>query len=483
MEWFHDHSVALVFLGLYLLLLARHAWKGQQHVKSLSDYLVAGRQLGGWVVALSFYATFMSTNTFIGASGKSWSVGLVWCVGIFVYVGLCAVSWFVVAPRFIPLTRRYDSLTVADFLGHHYQSMALRRIAALIIVIASVIYLVAIYQGSALALASFLDLDYQLCVLLVFLVVTGYTLAGGFQSVVLTDALQGSLMVVGAIGMLVALLIKGGGLGPMLEELQAQDPRLVSWQGNLPLINVFGLALAVGIKYVVEPRQLSRFYGLKNKKALRTAAWVAPLLITITYVSLLPIGALAHAVIPLNAIDSAETDQVVPYLLGTTKIFGPFFSTLFLLVLISAAMSSIDSVLLVAGSAVDHDLLRRSRHQQPQGAVGRTRIWVVVTSAVTMLISISPVQKDIVTLTSLSGALYGACFLPALVVGLFWQRATAAASLISCGAGALTVIGWYTAKRFNVTEIHEIYAGLAVGLGTFFLLGLLGVGRPRNVSV
>ena len=485
MDWLAEHWMALLFLSFYLLVLAHHAWKGQKQVKSLSDYLVAGRQLGGWVVALSFYATFMSTNKFIGAAGQSWQVGLVWCLGIFVYVGLCGISWFVVAPRFVPLTRQYDSLTVADFLGHHYQSRALRRSAAVIILVAS-IYLVAIYQGAALALASFLDLDYQLCVLLVFLVVTGYTLAGGFQSVVLTDALQGSLMVIGAVGMFIALLYKGGGLGEMLQQVEQQDPALVSWQGNLPLMAVLGYALAVGIKYVVEPRQLSRFYGLKNKQALKTAAWVAPLLITITYISLLPVGTLARAVVPIEAIGPGETDLVVPYLLGTTKIFGPLVSTLFLLVLISAAMSSIDSVLLVAASAVDHDLLSAAPAQgqgtRLQGAVRRTRIWVVLISAVTMLISISPLQRNIVTLTSLSGSLYGACFLPALVVGMFWKRATAVASLVSCGAGAITVIGWYSAKQWGYTDLHEVYMGLAVGLGTFILLGWLGVGQPRVAS-
>ena len=138
MDWLAEHWMAMLFLSFYLLVLAHHAWKGQQQVKSLSDYLLAGRQLGGWVVALSFYATFMSTNTFIGAAGKSWQVGLIWCIGIFVYVGLWGISWFVVAPRFVPLTRKYDSLTVADFLGHYYQSISLRRSAALIILVASI---------------------------------------------------------------------------------------------------------------------------------------------------------------------------------------------------------------------------------------------------------------------------------------------------------------------------------------------------------
>jgi sodium/proline symporter len=107
-------------------------------------------------------------------------------------------------------------------------------------------------------------------------------------------------------------------------------------------------------------------------------------------------------------------------------------------------------------------------------------VWVVIISVVTMLISISPLQKDIVTLTSLSGSLYGACFLPALVVGLFWKRATAVASLVSCSVGSVTVIGWYLAKRWKYTDLHEIYVGLAVGLGTFLLLGWLNVGQSRK---
>ena len=77
MQWISEHSLTLGFIAVYLLLLAYHAWHGSRRVNSLSDYLVAGRNLGGWLVALSFYATFMSTNTFIGAAGKSYDVGMV----------------------------------------------------------------------------------------------------------------------------------------------------------------------------------------------------------------------------------------------------------------------------------------------------------------------------------------------------------------------------------------------------------------------
>ena len=120
----------------------------------------------------------------------------------------------------VPLAQQYRSSTVADFLGCHYQSPVLRRLAAAVIFIAGTVYLVAVYKGSALALQGFLGLDYRVAIVAVFLVVTSYTLAGGFRAVVLTDAVQGLLMAVGAVVMLVAVLYQGGGLPAVLEELR-----------------------------------------------------------------------------------------------------------------------------------------------------------------------------------------------------------------------------------------------------------------------
>ena len=168
MKWLSEHWLHLIFVGVYFAILLRHALVGHRRVHSLDDYLVAGRGLGGWVIGLSFYATFMSTNTFIGAAGKSWDIGLIWCLGGFVHVICCCLSWFVVAPRFVPLTKQYNSLTIADFLGTRYTSPLLRSTAAAIVAFASVVYLVAIYRGSAVALRELLDVPYSLAIILIF---------------------------------------------------------------------------------------------------------------------------------------------------------------------------------------------------------------------------------------------------------------------------------------------------------------------------
>ena len=81
MAWISSHLLQLTLIAIYLAILVHHALLGRSRVRSLDDYLIAGRRLGGWVIALSFYATFMSTNTFLGAAGKSWDYGLAWCSG------------------------------------------------------------------------------------------------------------------------------------------------------------------------------------------------------------------------------------------------------------------------------------------------------------------------------------------------------------------------------------------------------------------
>ena len=125
MPWFR-----LFLIAAYLLLLVHHGREGSKNTRSLSDYLVAGRSLGGVVIAFSFYATFVSTNSFIGQAGESWEAGLAWWLKVGIYGPLCWLSWLVVAPRFYRRSREYQSLTVADFLGTRYRSVAVRRITA-----------------------------------------------------------------------------------------------------------------------------------------------------------------------------------------------------------------------------------------------------------------------------------------------------------------------------------------------------------------
>ena len=479
MYWFRDHVVQLLLLAAYLALLAYHARLGQRRSRSLDDYLVGGRGLGGIVIALSFYATFVSSVTFIGHAGRSYTRGPAWWLTcVLVFTTMVAVAWFVVAPPFMREARRYGALTIPEFLGHRYRSIGLRRLAGMVVIAASLAYMVAVYDGAARSLESLLELDAKVLMVGIFLVVTAYTLAGGFHSVVATDAVQGLLLFCGAMALPAVMIAKRGGLASLLQATQEANPHALEWTGEMRLITMVGLALGVGMKFVVEPRQLSRFYGLASQGELNRGRWLAPALLFLTYLCVLPVGFLAHAYVPADVVTQAgkvQTDQVVPYLLGPANILGPVAGAFFLVGLAAAAMSSLDSVLLVAASSVDHDVIAPAH--ESDGAMRRTRWWVLILSAVAAGLALLR-ARGIVEMSSFSGSMYAACFLPALVLGLFWRRGTRRGALVSLIVGFVVSAGWFYVKASvlsgALSGLHEIYLGLAVSVPTYVLVSLCG---------
>lgn len=479
MTWLAEHKLQVMFLAGYLGLLFYHAVHGKRRSRSLDEYMIGGRTFGGITIALSFCATFVSSVTFVGHSGVSFTRGPAWwltCVCVF--TSMIFVAWFVVAPPFYKQARSYNSMTIPDFLGHRYRSMGLRRLAALVVVTASLAYMVAVYDGAVRLLESLTGLGELGVLVAVFLIVTVYTLAGGFHSIVATDVVQGLILFSGGVLLPISMIVKKGGLGPLLDAVRTANPDALSWTSEMPLITMVGLALGIGLKFVVEPRQLSRFYGLSSGEELRRGRWIAPVFLFLIYFCMLPVGFLAHAFVPSvewfqNADGVIKTDRVVPYLLGEGNILGPVAGAFFLTGLIAAAMSSLDSVLLVAASSVDHDLIAPDRDQK--GAMRMTRLWVVMLSGTAALLAWW-LDRGIVEMSSFSGSMYAACFLPTLVVSLFWRGATVSGAFAGLILGFLVTLGWFFLK----TEIaggqyktwHEVYVGIASAMLVFVVVSV-----------
>jgi len=145
-------------LVLYSVLLAHHAWAGSRETKSLADYYVGGRGMGGWVIGISFFATYASTNSFVGFSGQTYSWGLPWMLFIPTAVAFSLFAWIVVAPRLRSLTAEMDSLTLPDFIGFRFASRPARVAASIIVIAASFFYMTAVFKGIGNLLETFLEL-------------------------------------------------------------------------------------------------------------------------------------------------------------------------------------------------------------------------------------------------------------------------------------------------------------------------------------
>jgi SSS family transporter len=462
--WLAGHWIVVLLLAAYTAMLVWHAREGHRGTRGVADYYVGGRRMGGIALGLSFFATYSSTNSFVGFAGQSYSYGAPWLLLAPMIVGFSVVAWAVVAPRLRRFTAELGSLTIPDFIGFRFDSRAARVMAAGIVIVSSFFYLTAVFKGAGTMLAVFLDVDYLLAVWIFFLIVVVYTAVGGFISVVKTDAVQGVAMIGAALLLFGGTIRAAGGPGALAAVREAPaSQHLFTWDAAMPFAVLIGIIVSGTIKLVVEPRQLSRFYALRDDRAVRHGFWVATLAFLVVYALLVPVGLYARAILPGDLPDS---DQIVPLLLNDPAIFHPAASAYMLVALVAAAMSSVDSVLLVMAVTFHRDLVALVRPaRSDRAAVRATAVYVAVFALVTTLIALNP-PGGIVAMTSFSGSLYAGCFLPALLLGLYWRRGDGRAALASMAAGLVTLVAW---TPLGLAQVHEVFPSMAVSLAVYVL--------------
>lgn len=473
MTWLQQHWIALLLLAAYGAMIVRHALEGRREVHGRADYYVGGRSMGGIVLGLSFFATYSSTNSFVGFSGQAYSYGAPWLLLAPLVVLFSLSSWIWIAPRLRAFTGAVDSVTLADYVGFRFDSRVARTLSALIVIFASFLYMIAVFKGIGSLLGVFLDVPYIGAIAFVFLVTMGYTMVGGFISVVKTDAVQGVVMVVAGILLSVATFRAAGGFGALdTVRLAPVTADLFRWDAAMPFPVLIGIIVAGTLKFIVDPRQLSRFYALADRRALRRGLLVSTAAFLLVYSLILPIGLFAHAILGSALADS---DLVVPSLLGGAQVLPPFPAAFVLLAMLAAAMSSLDSVLLVMASTWERDVISAFRKVKEDHVVSETRQWVAVFSVITALLAIRP-PGSIVTLTAFSGSLYAACFFPAVVLGLYWKRGSGAGVIGSLIVGVLVLLVWNLLP--GAAAVHRVFPAMALSTLTYILFGLIHPPTP-----
>ena len=456
MSWLSEHWLAAVLLVVYTLVLLYHAHVGRRESHNMRDYYVGGRNLGGVVVGISFFATFASTNSYIGHAGKGYEYGLPWMTLAVLIVIFTYVSWTVVAPRLRRFTSYWDALTLPEYLAARFGSerKALRILAAIVILFSSLLYLVAIFKGAGNLFEHFLQIPYTTAVGVTLVIVMLYTSIGGFVSVVRTDVVQGILMIFGSVTIFAFVYSAAGGMGALQEMAQRpQTEHLFTLNAALPFIVLLGIALSGSLKLLVDPRQVSRFYALKDDHSVKVGIWVAVIGIAVIQFSLFPVGVLARVL--LDGV--TDTDLVVPTLISDQSIFPLWVADCLIIAMVAAAMSSMDSVLLVAASVLYKDIVE-TLHPTAHPLTW-TRFGVIGVAVVAALVALDP-PGGIVEITIFSGSLYAVCFLPAILFGLHWQKGSAIGVLTSMVLGVVTLVSW---MLFGPRDaMHEVFPALAV---------------------
>jgi SSS family transporter len=467
MSWFVEHWIASSLLVIYVSVLFHNAYVGNKAATGVGGYYVGNRQLGGTVVGISFFATFASTNTFIGHAGKGYDYGVAWFTMAVLLVIFSWISWRWIGPPLRRFAAAWDALTIPDYirgriLGNNpdAERHPLLLLSASVIVFASILYLLAIFKGAGHLFQIFLGVPYEVAVGVTLLVVVLYTSIGGFVSVIRTDVIQGVLMLIGAMTIFYFVTQAAGGVTSVaqLTDMPAKE-HLFDLNGAVPFAVLLGVSLSGALKLIVDPRQLSRFYGLKSDAEVKRGMWIAVLGMTLILACMFPIGLYAHLILD----NVTDTDLIVPRLVNDPAIFPFWVTDLLIVSIVSAAMSSMDSVLLVASSTLYKNII--APFKAIENEVRWSRAAVIGFACVSAFMALNP-PGDIVGITIFSGSLYAVCFFPPVVFGLYGRIASARTTLMSMILGMSTLILWITLGLSSL--LHEVFPALLMSASVYW---------------
>jgi SSS family transporter len=449
-------------------------WSARR-TRTEEDFLAAGRSIGPWVGGGVLAATQISAGTFVGTLGRHYLTGVSW---VWIWFGVWA-GWLVSAVLVAPKLRRFGALTVADYVGKRFASEGARTLAAALIIITYTIYLTAQFQAIG-EIASAVFGVAPLIAMTALIASTGfYTVVGGVRSSSYVEFVQTIMMVTALLFAVPVVIAHAGGLTALGEYVGSIEPRMTGWWFGWRELVAFGMAF--GFSIAAAPYEMTRYYSMRDVTTVRYAIGIALVAQALIGSCVMILGIGMRGLFPyLPSPDQASS-------ILASVVMSPLMGSLFLVAMVSAIMSSVNSILLVTGGAFAHDLYKRLLNPE---ASQRRLIWVnriaiIVLGAVPFWfasLKLADVQAIVVEQAKFIASFF---FVP-VVLGLNWRRGTKEGAIGSMVAGFLGCLVWrFTLQRdFASHGIDAVEVGVVLSALTFVLVSRATPPAPEaNVRI
>ena len=428
--------------------------------KTLDGFLIGGRNIGAWATAFAYGTTYFSAVVFVGYAGQhGWNIGIgaIW-IGVGNAVLGCLLSWLLFANRTRKMTKKLNARTMADFFEKRYDSKGMKLLAAVIIFVFLVPYSAAVYKGlGSLFSVVFPGVQTWVWMLAIAVLTAVYLVAGGYIATSYTDLIQGIIMIVGVILLIVAVLRHEavGGLKGLIENLSKfqslpEDPNPVTGSQLTSIIGgtsfrflCFNIMLTSFGTWGL-PQMIGKFYAIKDTAAIKRGTVISTFFCTVIGCGAYLIGSTSRLILG-GQLPEGGIDGVIPAVLmevlGGGKL-GLVLLAIIMVLLLSASMSTLQSVVLTSASAVAVDLIPSVRKkpfaQDSQMLLTRLFCLAFVTCSFVFATRNIPI---IVSLMSFSWGVVSGCFIGPYIWGLFSRKITKTGAVAGMLSGLVTVGG------------------------------------------
>jgi len=478
----------IIAVLLYLGAVGYLGYRGYRDTKTTADYMVAGRGTHPYVMAMSYGATFISTSAIIGFGGAAalFGMSLLWLCVLNIAVGIF-LAFVVFGGRTRRMGHTLDAHTFPELMGRRFESRFIQGFSGLVIFIGMPLYTSVVIMGVSSYIKQALGVNYDAALLLFGAVVALYVIMGGLKGVMYTDALQGSIMLVGMLLLLVMTYAKVGGVvgghtaltnlaesGHPLAKLGLPGWTVMPQFGSrVWWVAVSTIIMGVGIGVLAQPQLAVRYMTVRSQRELNRAVLIGGIFILVTIGTCYVVGPLSNLYFVGNpdfgkisiAAAAGNVNEIMPLYIGNAM--PHWFVVLFLMTLFAAAMSTVSSQFHTMGTSIGRDLYEKgcANAEHSSRTIGVTRVGIGVAFVVAVFLAWWLPRRFggqgaavIARGTAIFFGMCAAAFLPMYFGALFTRRCTRAGAAAGMSVGFVTSLFWLFfcqahLKGFSATPI------------------------------
>ena len=495
--------IKVLLTVVFLIIMVGVGLYSRKQASSVDGFVLGGRSVGPWLTAFAFGTSYFSAVVFVGYAGQfGWKYGLssTW-IGVGNAVIGSLLAWLLLGRRTKLMTQHIESRTMPDFFGTRFDSQGLRVVASVIAFVFLIPYTAGVYKGISTLFEMGFNIPYEYCVVIMAMLTAVYVIIGGYKATAMNDFIQGIIMLFGIVAVIVAVLNAQGGLVAAVEKLSVLpsdadatvNGGFASWFGPDPW-GLLGVVVLTSLGTMGLPQMVGKFYSITDESAIKRGTIISTAFAFVVAGGCYFLGGFGRLYDPVIAENGKIAfDSIVPAMLVQ---LSPALIALVVLLVLSASMSTLASLVLTSSSTMTLDLIYRDKKSLPgevqdgeidaevsekveRRKVVVMRVLIVFFIVISLMIALNP-PTFIAQLMGISwGALAGA-FLAPFMLGLYWRGVTTV-SVWACfiwGVG-LTVVNMLAGNPINPIDCGAI--AMLGGFPVVWIVSLLSPKMNRNI--
>ena len=472
----------------------------RKQARSVDGFVLGGRSVGPWLTAFAFGTSYFSAVVFVGYAGQfGWKYGLssTW-IGVGNAVIGSLLAWLVLGRRTKLMTQHIESRTMPDFFGTRFNSQGLRVVASVIAFVFLIPYTAGVYKGISTLFEMGFGIPYEYCVIIMAILTAVYVILGGYKATAMNDFIQGIIMLFGIVVVIAAVLNTQGGLSAAVSKMAAipADSTATTQNGGFASLfgpdpwNLLGVVVLTSLGTWGLPQMVGKFYSITDESAIRRGTIISTIFAFVVAGGCYFLGGFGRlfGIPPTLPNCKLDFDSIIPSMLGTLP---DIIIALVVLLVLSASMSTLASLVLTSSSTMTLDLIYRDKKSLPgeveEGTIDDIvsekierrkvvimRVLIVFFITISLMIALNP-PTFIAQLMGISwGALAGA-FLAPFMLGLYWKGVTT----VSVWACFVWGVGITVVNMLLGNLISPINCGAIAMLGGFVVVAVVSLFTPK----